>query len=201
MTTSNIIERSEDTLSKSYLKCRKNILRWRANNKEHLAKYNREYQRKLRADPVRMQELTMRVNTRAYLGGLWKNSYKVISAIGMDRAQLAAKHNMNEEQLKEMLKTHEIDHIVSTSWFNKPDHKHLKPYMYRHYNIQFVPKSTNRTKHSYVDENDPRIQLVITQLELDYQNSKNQYTKSDMEKVAVLANKASKLRTKIKNKY
>lgn len=201
MTKQNIVERPDGTYTTEYAKARHSILKWRHDNKEHIAEYNREYQRKLRKDPVKYHELTMRIATSAYLRGKWKNSYKVTSALGMDRAQLAAKNNMTEQEFSEMLKTHELDHIVSASWFNTPKTIHLKPYMYRHYNLQFLPKESNRSKHNYVDEKDPRVQLVITQLELEYYNSINYYDKDSISKINELSNKAIKLKTLIRKKY
>jgi hypothetical protein len=195
------VTRPEGTYTPEYAKCRKSILRWRQDNKEHIAEYNREYQRKLRKDPVKYQELCMRVSTSAYLRGKWKNSFKVVSALGMDRKQLASKFNMTEEEFKNTLKTHELDHIISASWFNTPKTIHLKPFMYRHYNLQLLPKGSNRTKHNYVDENDVRVQLVITQLELEHANSLNFYDKESIDKINYLSNKAVKLRTQVRKKY
>jgi hypothetical protein len=100
-----------------------------------------------------------------------------------------------------MISTHELDHIISARWFDNEKNKHLKPFMYRHYNIQFVPKKCNRTKHKYVDENDLRVQYVITQLELEFYNSINQYDKENVSIIDCLSNKAMKLRTKINNMY
>lgn len=195
------IERPEGTLDKEYARCKKNIMRWRKNNKEYIKEYNREYQRKLRSDPVKYQEISMRIATGSYLRGTWKNSYKVTSAMGMSRQQVASKHNMTENELINMLKTHEIDHIIPASWFNHSENIHLKPFQWRHYNIQFVKKQTNRTKHNYVDENDIRIKLVITLLKLDYHQSKNQYEKADVKMINQLADEANRLQTKIKNTY
>jgi hypothetical protein len=195
------ITRPEDSYAQSYIDHKTYILKWRKNNKEKLKQYNREYQRRLRQDPTKYLELTMRINTRAYLFGKWKTCYKVVSAIGMTREQLASKHNMTEEQLIELLKTHEIDHIISASWFNNDVNKHLKPYMYRHYNIQFIPRGTNRKKHKYVDENDIRVQLVKTLLEMDYYHSQNIYDSEIMKKITSLARKANTLKNRIKKMY
>ena len=201
MTKSNIVERPEGTYSKSYIRNKSGILKWQENNPEYITEYNREYQRKLRKDPVRYEEQKMRVNTRAYLNGRWKTSYKASSALGMTRQQLADKYDMTEDEFKIMVDTHELDHIISARWFDDEKNKHLKPYMYRHYNLQFLRKKSNRNKHKYVDDNDIRVQLVVAQLELDYCNSKNQYDTEGMAMIAYLSNKAIKLRTKIRKMY
>ena len=201
MTNQNTIERPIGTYSQEYIKNRKGILKWRKNNPDYVTKYNREYQRKLRKDPVKYEELKMRINTRKYLQGAWKTSYKASSALGMTREEMAVKYNMTAQQFKDMLATHELDHIVSNTWFNDTNNVHLKPFMYRHYNLQFIPKSSNRTKHNYVDETDLRVQLVIAQLEVDFHSSKNQYNKESVKNIEYHAKKASKLQTKIKNMY
>jgi hypothetical protein len=201
MTNQNIIERPTGTYSPEYIRNRKGILKWRKNNPEYVTKYNREYQRNLRKDPVKYEELKMRVTTRRYLQGAWNVSYKASSALGMTRQQLADKYDMTEQQFKDMVVTHELDHILCSSWFDNEDNKHLKPFMYRHYNLQFVERKCNRTKHNYVDTNDLRIQLVIVQLELEYYNSINQYDKQSISMIESLSNKAIKLRTKIKKMY
>jgi len=201
MTNQNTIERPTGTYSPEYTKNRKGILKWRKNNPEYVTKYNREYQRKLRKDPVKYEELKMRINTRKYLQGAWNVSYKASSALGMTRQQLADKYEMTEQEFKDMVKTHELDHILCSSWFDNEDNKHLKPFMYRHYNLQFVERKCNRTKHNYVDTDDLRVQLVIVQLELEYYNSINQYDKTSISMIESLSNKAIKLRTKIKKMY
>lgn len=201
MTNQNIIERPTGTYSIEYQKNRKGILKWRKNNPEYVTKYNREYQRKLRKDPVKYEELKMRINTRKYLQGTWKTSYKVSSALGMTREEMTVKYNMTAQQFNDMLATHELDHILCNTWFNTPANAYLKPFMYRHYNLQFIPKSSNRTKHNYVDDTDLRVQLVIAKLEVDYHSSKNQYNKESMKNIEYHAKKASKLQTKIKNLY
>ena len=201
MTNQNIIERPTGTYSPEYIRNRKGILKWRKNNPEYVTKYNREYQRNLRKDPVKYEELKIRVTTRRYLQGAWNVSYKASSALGMTRQQLADKYDMTEQQFKDMVVTHELDHILCSSWFDNEDNKHLKPFMYRHYNLQFVERKCNRTKHNYVDTNDLRIQLVIVQLELEYYNSINQYDKQSISMIESLSNKAIKLRTKIKKMY
>lgn len=201
MTNQNIIERPAGTYSPEYQKNRKGILKWRKNNPDYVTKYNREYQRKLRKDPVKYEELKMRINTRKYLQGAWKTSYKASSALGMNREEMAAKYNMTAQQFKDMLATHELDHIVSNSWFNHKNNIHLKPFMNRHYNLQFIPKSSNRTKHNYVDDTDLRVQLVIAKLEVDFHSSKNIYNKESICNIEYYSKKASKLQTKIKNMY
>jgi hypothetical protein len=201
MTNQNIIERPTGTYSPEYIRNRNGILKWRKNNPEYVTKYNREYQRNLRKDPVKYEELKMRVVTRKYLQGAWNVSYKASSALGMTRQQLAAKYDMTEQQFKDMVVTNELDHILCSSWFDNEDNKHLKPFMYRHYNLQFVERKCNRTKHNYVDTDDLRIQLVIVQLELEYYNSINQYDKQSISMIESLSNKAIKLRTKIKKMY
>jgi hypothetical protein len=201
MTNQNTIERPAGTYSENYIKQKKAIMNWREKNPEYVTKYNREYQRKLRKDPIKYEELRMRINCRSYLYGRWKTSYKASSALGMTREEMARKYNMTVEEFKNMVISHELDHIVSNSWFNDIDNIHLKPYMYRHYNLQFIPKSTNRKKHKYVDETDLRVQLVIAQLELDYHNSKNMYDKKSLSKIDLYSKKAKALKTKIKNMY
>lgn len=201
MTNQNTIERPTGTYSENYIKQKKAIMIWREKNPEYVTKYNREYQRKLRKDPIKYEELRMRINCRSYLHGRWNVSYKASSALGMTRQQLADKYKMTEQEFKDMVKTHELDHIVSNTWFNDPDNIHLKPYMYRHYNLQFIPKSSNRSKHSYVDTDDLRVQLVVAQLELDYHSSKNQFDKQSLSKIDFYSKKAKALKTKIKNMY
>ena len=201
MTNSNIIERPTGTYSQNYARYKGAILQWRQDNPEYITEYNRQYQRNLRKDPVKYEELKMRINTRSYLQNKWKTSYKASSAIGMTRSEMANKYKMTEPEFIAMVATHEIDHIVSNSWFNIEKNKHLKPFMYRHYNLQFIPKKSNRTKHNYIDENDLRVQLVITQLELDFYNSTTMYDKKSMAMIQYLSNKASKLRTKVNKIY
>lgn len=197
----NNVERPTGTYTEEYNKKRTNILKWRKNNPEYVTTYNREYQRKLRQDPVKYEELKMRVNARSYLQGDWGVSYKASSSLGMTRAQLAQKYNMTEDEFISMVNKNELDHIVSASWFNNDKNIHLKPYMYRHYNLQFLPKKINRSKHKYVDESDIRVQFVITQLELDYYNGMNYYDKDCMSKIAELSSKAVRLKTKIDKMY
>lgn len=201
MTNQNTIERPSGTYSPEYIKNKKGILKWRNKNPEYVTKYNREYQRKLRQNPVKYEELKMRITTRKYLQGAWNVSYKASSALGMTRQQLAAKYDMTEQQFKDMVKTRELDHILCSSWFDNEGNKHLKPFMYRHYNLQFVKMTSNRSKHNYVDTEDLRVQLVIVQLELEYYNSTNQYDKESISMIESLSNKAIKLRTKIKKMY
>ena len=201
MTNQNTIERPAGTYSPEYIKNKKGILKWRNKNPEYVTKYNREYQRKLRQNPVKYEELKMRITTRKYLQGEWNVSYKASSALGMTRQQLAAKYDMTEQQFKDMVKTHELDHILCASWFDNEGNKHLKPFMYRNYNLQFVERKCNRSKHNYVDTDDLRVQLVIVQLELEYYNSINQYDKESISMIESLSNKAIKLRTKIKKMY
>jgi hypothetical protein len=200
-TQKSIVKRPEDTYSASYKMCKNSIIEWRINNKEYVTQYNREYQRKLRQDPIKYNELKMRVMISRYLRGQSKNSFKVSSAMGMTREQLATNNNMTEAELINLLKTHEIDHIVSASWFNDSKNIHLKPYMYRAYNLQIVERKTNRNKHNFIDLTDLRVQLVITQLELDYENSVNKYTSESFDVIAELARKAKTLQTKVQNKF
>ena len=200
-TLKSIVERPEGTYSIAYYKSKDRINAWRSNNKEYITKYNREYQRKLRKDPVKYNELKMRIMMRRYLGSELKNSFKTSSAIGMTREQLALSYDMTEKQFVEMLKTHEIDHIVSASWFNDPKNIHLKPFMYRYYNLQFIPEKTNRNKHKFVDMNDLRVQLVIAMLELDYHNSINKYNAESFYIIQKLSKKAKLLQTKIGKIY
>lgn len=201
MTKSNIVERPTGTYSQNYSRYKGAILQWRQDNPEYVTEYNREYQRKLRKDPVKYEELKMRINTRSYLQNKWKTSYKASSAIGMTRSEMANKYKMTEPEFIDMVAAHEIDHIVSNTWFNIEKNKHLKPFMYRHYNLQFIPKKSNRTKHSYIDENDLRVQFVIAQLELDFYNSITVYDKKSMAMIQHLSKKASKLRTKLNKIY
>lgn len=201
MTNQNTIERPSGTYSPEYQKNKNGILKWRKNNPDYVTKYNREYQRKLRQNPVKYEELKMRITTRKYLQGAWNVSYKASSALGMTRQQLAAKYDMTEQEFKDMVKTHELDHILCSSWFDNEENNHLKPFMYRHYNLQFVERKCNRSKHNYVDTEDLRVQLVIVQLELEYYNSINQYDKESINMIESLSNKAIKLRTKIKKIY
>ena len=177
------------------------IYDWRNNNKQYVTDYNRMYQRKLRKDPVKYNELRMRILIRTYLSGKIKNSFKTISAIGMTREQIAADNGMSVDQFIEMLKTHEIDHIISSHWFNKPENIHLKPYMYKHYNLQFIKREKNRHKHKFVDETDLRVRLVLTQLELDYHNSNNKYSEESFEKITKLSKLAKTLQLKVRRKY
>ncbi len=196
-----IIERPEGTLSESYLKYRKYIKMWRANNKEYVRNYNCQYQKKLRQDPIKFEELKMRIGLRAYLTGRWKVSYKFQSNIGMNRQELAKKYNMTEDEFILFVKSHECDHIIPASWFNNPDRTHLKPFMYRHYNLQIVPKRSNRMKHSWLDEEDCRVKLVLTLLKLDYESSKNKYDAQSSIIIKKLAREANNLKTKVKKLY
>lgn len=187
------IERPLTSFSPYYLSQKKSIIQWRKDNKEWVTNYNREYQRKLRQDPVKYQEMKMRVELRAYLVGKWKRSYKVESALGLTRAQFANKYNTDELGLKELLKTVEIDHIMPATWFHDAKHAHLKPYQYRHYNMQLVPRGSNRSKHSWVDETDPRVKYVICKMELDNANSNNTYNKASVARIEELSAEAYKL--------
>ena len=201
MTTATNIERPESTLSTSYKTHKGYIKEWQKNNKEYIKSYNRDYQRKLRSDPVKFEEIKMRVALRSYLLNRWRHSYKVVSNLGITREQLLATMNMNQKQFNEMMKTHEIDHILSTSWFNKPENKHLKPMAYRHYNIQIVPKKTNRCKHSWVDENDIRFMYVKTRMELDLLSMQNDYSADTVDKISKLSSDVNKLYKKVIKKY
>jgi hypothetical protein len=192
------IERPLASFSPNYLSQKKKILKWRADNKEYVTTYNREYQRKLRQDPVKYQEMRMRVELRAYLVGKWKRSYKIVSALGLDRIQFAQKYNTDEAGLKELLKTVEIDHIIPATWFHDAKNTHLKPFQYRHYNMQLVQKKSNRSKHSWIDENDPRVKYVITKMELDYANSNNSYNKASIARIEELSAEAYRLEKIIK---
>ncbi len=194
------IERPEGTYSQEYLKQKTKILKWRADNKEWVTNYNREYQRKLRQDPVKYQEMRMRVELRAYLVGKWKQSYKIVSALGLTRLQFAQKYNTDEAGLKELLKTYEVDHILPATWFHDVKNAHLKPYQYRHENIQLVKKLANRSKHSWTDSDDPRVKLVKTKLELYHANASNDYSKNKIAEVERLSAEAYKLERLLKNK-
>lgn len=200
MTTTNkstVVERPEGTFSKNYLTYKTYIKRWRDQNKEYVRKYNRDYQRKLRKDPVKYQETYMRISLRKYLLGDFKHSYKFVTCLGMSREELINKLNMTADQFSEMMVTHEIDHIIPSKWFNDPKNIHLKPYAYRHYNMQFVPKKSNRSKHCWIDENDPRIQYVMTRMKLDYMNSQNNCEKTFVSEIARLSKEANRLYKKI----
>lgn len=195
MTTVNtsIVERPEGTLSASYIRSKNSIKRWRENNKEYLRKYNREYQRQLRKDPVKCQETYMRIHLRKYLTGGYINSYKIITSLGMTREELLQKLNITRQQFLDMLETHEVDHIIPYKWFNDPKNIHLKPYAYRHYNMQFVPKKSNRSKHCWIDEEDSRIQYVITRMKLDYMNTLDRCDKEFLTENSMLSKKAHRL--------
>lgn len=200
MTTTNksiVVERPEGTFSKNYLIYKAYIKRWRDENKEYVRKYNRDYQRKLRKDPVKYQETYMRIGLRKYLLGDFKHSYKFITCLGMSREELVNKLNMTSDQFAEMMVTHEIDHIIPSKWFSDPKNIHLKPYAYRHYNMQFVPKKSNRSKHCWIDETDPRIQYVMTRMKLDYMNSQNNCEKTFVSEIARLSKEANRLYKKI----
>jgi hypothetical protein len=101
MTNNNIVERPESTLSPEYAKAKHTIKKWRAENKDYVVEYNREYQRKLRQDPVKYEEMRMRISLRSYLRGSWKVSYKMQSFLGMTRNQLAQKYAMTEAEFSE----------------------------------------------------------------------------------------------------
>lgn len=201
MTTKTIIERPEGTHSKSYTRYKSYIIDWRKKNKEYVVEYNKLYQRKLRKDPVKYNELRMRIIIRNYLTGRSKNSFKSISAIGMTRSEIAAYNGMTEAQLMQHIKNCEIDHIISSNWFNNEKNIHLKPFMYKYYNLQFVERLTNRQKHKFVDENDIRVQLVLTRLQLDYYSSINKYNEESYEKIASLSKLAKSLQRRVQNKY
>lgn len=201
MTTNIIpdeIERPLTSFSPNYLSQKKKILKWRADNKEYVTNYNMEYQRKLRQDPVKYQEMRMRVELRAYLVGKWKRSYKIESALGLTRTQFANKYNTDDAGLKELLRTVEIDHIMPATWFHDPKNAHLKPYQYRHYNMQLVQKKSNRSKHSWIDETDPRVKYVICKMELDHANSNNSYNKASIARIETLSAEAYRLEKIIK---
>jgi hypothetical protein len=201
MTKTNIVERPENTLSPEYAKVKHNIKKWREDHKEYVTEYNREYQRKLRQDPVKYEEMRMRISLRSYLRGSWKVSYKMQSFLGMTRNQLAQKYAMTEAEFSKYISQNECDHIIPASWFNDQKNIHLKPYMYRHYNLQIVPKHSNRTKHSWVDEEDIRVKLVKARMELDHENATNDYSKDKMLKIKALAKKAINLENEIYRKY
>lgn len=191
------VYRPESTLSKKYVYYKEYIKQWQANNREYVRKYNREYQRKLRNDPVKYEEMRMRLDLRKYLSGDWKQSYKMTSSLGITREQFAARYDIDPNNMKQFLKGKEIDHIISTSWFNKPENIHLKPFCYRHYNVQVVDKTNNRKKHKWVDETDIRVELVKSMLELDYLSSKNDYSIDIMKKIRKLSKHIRTLEKKI----
>jgi hypothetical protein len=193
--TTYTIERPEHTLSERYRNSKAGIYLWRSKNKERVKEYNREYQRKRRADPVMYAEIRNRTELRAYLTGRWVTSYKTITQLGATREQIAHKVGLTEKELINSLKTHEIDHILSKKWFDDKAHEHLRPFMYRHYNLQFVPKEKNRSKHCWVDESDPRVQKVIALLELEYTLSQDKF---DSKQVRKLNSRISKLELLIK---
>jgi hypothetical protein len=201
MKKQNKIQRPKNTNSKRYVEMKSYILKWRQDNEEYVRTYNREYQRELRKDPIKYEELQMRVRLRQYLTAYTKNSYKIASSLGMTRSQMAEKHGMTEPKFIEMVKTNHIDHIISNRWFDKMEMSHLKPFVYRHYNIQFVTSRENQQKHSFVDLDDIRIQSIILQMKMDYAVSKHDYSKQSCEEIEKLSSEFRKMQTVIKHKY
>lgn len=194
----NKVERPEGTLSDSYKRYAPYIKQWRSNNKDYVKQYNREYQRKMRKDPIKYGEARMRIALRAYLLGQWKYSAMVVSSLGMTKEQFFVNMNTTEEEFKKLLKTHEIDHIVPASWFNKPENKHLKPFAYKYYNIQIVEKKSNRNKHCWIDENEIRTKCVINRMKLDYMYMNTDYSEDSAKKMKALSLEINHLLRQIK---
>ena len=186
----NTVARPANTYSANYLKNKEGIYAYRAKNKEKIKAYNREYQRKLRADPAKNQMICDRLELRQYLCGRWIVSYKAISKLGMTREQIANKVGLDEAGFKKMLRTHQIDHIISATFFLKEEYAHLRPYCYRHYNLQFVKKKHNQTKLNYVDLEDKRIQYILTLMELEHSFAQNLFDETSNKRRDYLQNKA-----------
>lgn len=196
------VTRPLGTYSAKYLKNIKNIKAYREANYEAYKTYNREYQRKLRQDPERLAEISMRGSFRDYITGAWKSSFKFESLLGMTRQQL-----MNREGCKDMaewkafLDNNEADHIIPISWFRKDENKHLKVYHWRHYNLQFVSRGVNRTKHSYVDETDIRIKWIAAKMQMDYLTATGKFDKAHLKEVEMLGRSIIQLEKQIKIKF
>ena len=201
-TKNNYITRPEGTLSKAYAKHKDRIVAWNKAHVEELRVYNREYQRKLRANPDRMEEIRDRAGWRNYINGVWRNAYKFDSKVGMSVEQLMAREGCaTREEWKEFLKTHESDHIISAKWFREPKNAYLKPFAFRHYNIQFIPRGLNRSKHSWIDESDPRIQLIIARMKMDYTMNICANSPENIERIEKLSREIGRYKKAIKKKF
>lgn len=161
--------RPEGTYTKSYIRCRNSIKRWQMQNAEYIREYNKEYHRNYRKDPLKYQNLVNRIRLRKYLKEPWNKSKEMEELLGMSKVQFAAKHNMTEEELTDILQTHELNCIISFVHIQKPEYAHLLKYLHRHYNLEINKRYSNRPRNKYIDMNEPTIKLAL--LEMMYEHA------------------------------
>ena len=166
MNTESTLDRPMGSYSQNYLNNRECIYAYNRTHKNEIRIYMRDYMREYRKRPDFNEVHGARMALRRYLGSTTIISYAAIIKLGATREEIAAKRNMTVEQMVKMVKNREVDHIVNAAWImeNKPE---LMPFIHRHYNLQFIERKQNRTKGRWIDKDNPVIQHILCQMQLD----------------------------------